>query len=55
MLEFKTKIVFTVLPDLSNSGIVGVSILSTSIETLLDKFVLKISQHKKTIIIISVQ
>lgn len=43
MLEFKTKIVFTVLPDVSNSA-VSVNILSTSIEMLLDKFVLKSSQ-----------
>lgn len=55
MLEFKTKIVFIVLPDVSNSGIVGVNILSTSAETLLDKFVLKSSQYKRTIIIISIQ
>lgn len=52
MLEFKTKIVFTVLPGVPNSGIVGVNILSTSIETLLDKFVLKSSQYKIKIIII---
>lgn len=55
MLELKTKIVFTVLPDVSNSGIVGVNILSKSIETLLDKFVLKISQYKRKIIIILIQ